>query len=107
MVVGVVVAVARVSAHGAPPVAAVPCDAGALGAAFSSGLALQSVSQYACDNGWAYVWANIGSGPAQVSVTEVLHFNALSGEWRFARRQDVCKPTILPSDIYRKGCFSN
>ena len=107
MVFGVVVAVSRVSAYDAAPVVAASCDATSLGAAFSSGLALQSVSQYACENGWAYVWANIGSGPSEVSVTEVLHFNAPSGTWTFARRQDVCKPTILPRDIYLKGCFSN
>ncbi len=107
MVVGVVVAVSRVSAHDAAPVVAASCDATSLGAAFSSGLVLQSVLQYACDNGWAYVWANIGSGPTEVSVTEVLRFNGSSGAWKFARRHDVCKPSILPRDIYLKGCFSN
>jgi hypothetical protein len=107
MVVALAVAVARTSARDAVALSAVPCDTGALGAAFTSGLALHSITQYACENGWAYTWANIGSGPTEVSVTEVLHFNAVSGAWKFARRQDVCKATILPSEIYLKGCFSN
>ncbi len=107
LVAALAVAVSRTSAQNAAAIGPVPCDAAALGAAFSSGLGLQSISQYACDNGWAYAWANIGSGPSEVSVTEVLHFNAVSGAWNFARRQDVCKPTILPREIYLKGCFSN
>ncbi|MHB1087430.1 MAG: hypothetical protein ACYC19_01560 [Acidimicrobiales bacterium] len=98
----------RTNAQDAAAVSATPCDATVLGAAFSSGgLALHSVSQYACESGWAYVWANIGGGPSEVSVTEVLRFNALSGVWKFAQRQDVCKPTILPREIYLMGCFSN
>lgn len=97
----------RTNAQDAAAVSAIPCDVTALGAAFSGPLALHSVSQYGCENDWAYVWANIGSGPSEVSVTEVVHFNAVSGVWKFANRQDVCKPTVLPREIYLQGCFSN
>ena len=107
IVAGSAVAVSRVSAHDTAPLAVAPCDATAIGAAFTDGLRLSSLTQFACESGWAYAWANIGAGPSEVSVTEVLRFNPVAGVWQFARRRDVCKPTILPSEIYLKGCFSN
>lgn len=90
IVVGSIVAVSRVSAKDVVPVTVAPCDVAALGAAFTSGQPLSSVAQFACENGWAYVWANIGSGPTEVSVTEVLHYDSASGVWKFAQRHDVC-----------------
>lgn len=102
-----VVAVSRVSTRNVAPLAVAPCDAAAIGGAFTNGLRLSSLTQFACENGWAYAWANIGSGPTEVSVTEVLRFNPVVGVWKFALRHDVCKPAILPSEIYQKGCFSN
>lgn len=102
-----VVVIAKVRAQAQAPLAQVPCGVTSLGAAFTSGEALQSVSQYGCEGEWAYMWATIGTGPGEVGVTEVLHYDALSGAWRLAQRQYVCKPTILPSVIYRQGCFSN
>ena len=107
IVIGAALAVSRVSAQSVTPLVQAPCDAVALGSAFTSGLPLNSVSQFACEDGWAYVWANIGSGPTEVSVTEVLRYDPVAGAWKFARRHDVCTPTILPGAIYRKGCFSN
>lgn len=107
IVVGSIVAVSRVRAKDVAPVAVAPCDVAALSAAFTSGQPLSSIAQFACENGWAYVWANIGSGPTEVSVTEVLHYDSVLGVWKFAQRHDVCKSTILPSEIYLKGCFSN
>ncbi len=107
IVAGSAVAVSRVSARDVAPLAVAPCDAAAISAAFTNGLRLNSLTQFACENGWAYAWANIGTGPTEVSVTEVLRFNTAAGDWKFALRHDVCKPTMLPSEIYQKGCFSN
>jgi len=107
IVAGSAVAVSRVSAQDVAPLAVAPCDAAAIGAAFTNGLRLSSLTQFACENGWAYAWANIGTGPTEVSVTEVLRFDAVTGVWKFALRHDVCKLAILPSEIYQKGCFSN
>ncbi len=107
IVAGSAVAVSRVSAQDIAPLPVVPCDAAAISAAFTNGLRLSSLTHFACEDGWAYAWANIGTGPTEVSVTEVLRFDTGAGVWKFALRRDVCTPTILPREIYQKGCFSN
>lgn len=83
------------------------CAAPALSAAFTGALRVTAVASYACEDGWAYLWATIGTGEHAVGVTEVVHLDAVSDEWRVSSRLKVCKPGVMPAFIYRQGCFSN
>jgi hypothetical protein len=87
-----------------PPV---PCTTSALGQAFDGQFHLDSIQNYGCEGSWAYVWATVGKGFAAIGVTEVLAYNAASARWSLVSRATDCKPSILPSVIYRQGCFSN
>jgi hypothetical protein len=96
---------ARASQAAAP--SAAPCSVAALGAAFTGPLTLASMQRHGCAGGWAFAWATVGSGQAEVGVTEVLEYDATSGAWAFADRATVCAPGLLPDEVYRLGCFSN
>ncbi len=102
-----VVATVHVSTtlRSAPP--EVPCTTGALAAPFTGPLHLRSIDGFGCEGRWAYTWATVGTGIQSVGVTEVLRFNTAQHRWQFASRQIDCKATILPTVVYRQGCFSN
>ena len=55
----------------------------------------------------AEVWADVTAGPNTIGVTDVLVWRADLGEWRSVDRATVCREELLPSTIYRHGCFSN
>lgn len=92
------------SASSAPQI---PCTATALGQAFDGQFHLSSIQNYGCEGEWAFVWATVGTGERAIGVTEVLAYNATTQLWAFASRSVDCKASILPSVIYRQGCFSN
>ena len=66
-----------------------------------------SVWQFGCEGRWAYVWADVAAGPNTIGVTDVLVWRADLSEWRSVDRATVCHEELLPSTIYRQGCFSN
>lgn len=92
------------TASAVPPV---PCTTTALGTAFDGQFHLASIQNYGCEAQWAYVWATVGTGEEAIGVTEVLAYDARSARWAIVSRATDCKATILPSVIYRQGCFSN
>lgn len=101
-----VAASAPTSASSSMP-ASTPCYPGSLGAAFSGALALNSIDRYGCAGEYAYVWATIGSGNQEVSVTEILRFDPSVARWRFASRERVCRTSELPGLVDAGGCHSN
>jgi hypothetical protein len=97
----------RTTSSTAVAVPPVPCTTSALGEAFIGEFHLASIQQYGCEGEWAYVWATVGTGEEAIGVTEVLHYKAAGDRWAIVSRVTDCKATILPSVIYRQGCFSN
>jgi len=91
-------------ASAAPPV---PCTTSSLGQAFGGQFHLASIQNFGCEGQWAYVWATVGTGEQAIGVTEVLAYRATSASWVIVSRSVDCKASILPSVIYRQGCFSN
>lgn len=92
------------TASAVPPV---PCTTATLGRAFDGQFHLASIQNYGCEGEWAYMWATVGTGEEAIGVTQVLAYDAASGRWAIVSRATDCKATILPSVIYRQGCFSN
>jgi hypothetical protein len=92
------------TASAVPPV---PCTAAALGEAFNGQFHLDSIQNFGCEGQWAYVWATVGTGEEAIGVTQVLTYEARSARWAIVSRETDCKATILPSVVYRQGCFSN
>jgi hypothetical protein len=88
----------------APPV---PCTTSSLGRAFDGQFHLASIENYGCEGTWAYVWATVGTGEQAIGVTQVLLYEPRFSRWVIVPRTTYCKSTILPSVIYRQGCFSN
>jgi hypothetical protein len=86
---------------------AVPCTSAALGSAFAGHFKLTSIQQYGCEDDWAYAWATVGTGEQAIGVTQVMHFEVASQRWVLVSRERDCKASILPSVVYRQGCFSN
>jgi hypothetical protein len=93
------------SASDVPPQA--PCNTQTLALAFTGDLALSSFQNYGCDSDWAFAWATVGSGEQAIGVTEVLRYSPKAHAWSVVSRETQCKPSILPEDIYKLGCFSN
>jgi hypothetical protein len=88
------------------PIAA-PCTSSALARAFTGHFKLASIQQFGCEGEWAYAWATVGTGEEAIGVTQVMHFDLASQRWVFVSRERDCKASILPSVVYRQGCFSN
>ena len=107
LLAALVVASIHTTATATRPPFAVPCSASSLAAAFAGPLQLDSIDHFGCEGSWAFTWATIGTEPHKVGVTEVLHFNTVTSSWNFASRATLCKPEVLPPDVYRLGCFSN
>lgn len=84
-----------------------PCYPGAIAGAFSGALPLDSINRFGCAGEWAFVWATVGSGKQEVSVTEVLRFDSVLGQWRFVSRESVCASSTLPTFVNSGGCHSN
>lgn len=93
------------SASSVPPQA--PCNTESLSRAFTGDLQFSSFQNYGCEGDWAFAWATVGSGEQAIGVTEVLQYSPTTQRWSLVSRQTDCKPTILPTDIYKLGCFSN
>ncbi len=85
------------------PVAA-PCSASALSSPYHN---LRSVASFGCVGTWAYLWATVGHGVEEVSVTEVLHYDTTVSEWRNALRSTYCDHHLLPDYVEFWGCNSN
>lgn len=84
-----------------------PCTTSSLGMAFKGRMKLDSIQKFGCEGKWAYVWATVGTGLYAFGVTEVLTFDTAPQRWSLVSRATDCKASILPSVIYRQGCFSN
>jgi hypothetical protein len=84
-----------------------PCTSSALAGAFSAQFKLTSIQKFGCEGEWAYAWATVGTGEQAIGVTQVMHFDQASQQWVFVSRGRDCKASILPSVVYRQGCFSN
>jgi hypothetical protein len=82
----------------------VPCNASALSAAYSE---VDGVASFGCVGSWAYLWATVGKGAAEVGVTEVLHYDVTKGEWSNASRRRYCDHHLLPAYVEYWGCNSN
>jgi hypothetical protein len=107
LLVALVVASFHTTSSSRPSPVAVPCTSSALATAFSGQFKLTSIQQYGCEGEWAYAWATVGTGEHAIGVTQVMHFVQASQKWVFVSRERDCKASILPSVIYRLGCFSN
>ena len=107
LLIGSVAAVAHVWQSATASIDAGPCVPEALSAPFTGPLELQSIQHYGCEGNWAFVWATVGTGAHEIGVTEVLAYDEQRGQWTFANRAVVCKPSTLPPLVYHEGCFSN
>jgi len=107
LLAAMLVGVSRVSASSSPDMVVVPCDALALSAPFTGSMRFDSFDNFGCQGTWAFVWATVGLAPHEIGVTEVLRFDEAVGRWRIISRLTYCKPHLLPSVVYRQGCFSN
>jgi hypothetical protein len=86
---------------------AVPCNATALAAPYSGPFKVDSVDSFGCVGTWAYLWATVGKGVAEVGVTEVLHYDVTTSEWKNASRLRYCTHHRLPAYVQYWGCNSN
>ena len=104
LAVGLVVAAARASAStSAAPVAA-PCSAAALSQAYTH---VDSVQGYGCSGGFGYLWMTVGTGVAEVGVTEVVRYDEGVARWVNADRAYYCVDGRLPEFVNHWGCHSN
>ncbi len=104
LAVGLGVAASRASAStSAAPVAA-PCTAAALSAAYTH---VDSVQGYGCSDGYGYLWMTVGTGVAEVGVTEVVRYDEAAAQWVNADRAYYCVAGRLPEYVNRWGCHSN
>jgi hypothetical protein len=81
-----------------------PCTVATLTAPYHD---VDSVSNFGCVGDYGYLWATVGSGPAQVSVTELLVYNTSASVWENALRANYCTGTALPAYIKQQACNSN
>ena len=97
----------RATSSSASAPAQVPCTTSALGRAFDGQFHLSSIQNYGCEGDWAFTWATVGTGEQAIGVTEVLSYNPTTQQWTLVSRSVDCKASILPTIVYRQGCFSN
>jgi hypothetical protein len=107
VLVALVVLSFRTTSSSASAVPPVPCTTATLGQAFDGQFHLSSIQNYGCEGQWAFVWATVGSGEEAIGVTEVLAYSNAAQRWAIVSRATDCKASILPSVVYRQGCFSN
>lgn len=101
---GLAVAATRSTSHPSGFPAAVPCDATALSAPYHG---VDFVSSFGCVGRWAYLWVTVGTGVAEVSVTEVERYDAARASWVNASRPRYCADRRVPAYVRRWGCHSN
>ena len=106
IIIALVVLSFRASAHETTLAPQVPCTTTAFAKAFGGDTPLTAVQKYGCEGQWAFVWATVGHGLYAIGVTEVLRFNTTAGHWKLVSRLHDCKASVLPSVVYRQGCFS-
>jgi hypothetical protein len=107
VLVALVVLSIRTTSSSASAVPPVPCTTTALGQAFDGQFHLSSIQNYGCEGTWAFVWATVGTGEQAIGVTEVMAYSSAAQRWSLVSRATDCKASILPSVVYRQGCFSN
>jgi hypothetical protein len=107
VLVALVVLSFRTTSSSASAVPPVPCTTTALGQAFDGQFHLASIENYGCEGTWAFVWATVGTGEQAIGVTEVMAYSTSAQRWSLVSRATDCKASILPSVVYRQGCFSN
>ena len=97
---------AQLTSFTAPPGS---CTAGAMRDGINSAGhdVVIKVWQFGCEGSWAYVWADVAAGPNAIGVTNVMRWRADLAMWLSVDRVTVCRPEVLPAEIYHKGCFSN
>lgn len=98
------VAAAKVSSSASEFPSPAPCTAAALSAPYHE---VDSVSSFGCVGAYAYLWATVGTAPAEVSVTELLTFDPTTDAWRNALRAQYCGSGVLPVKIEQRACNSN
>lgn len=107
LLIGLVLADARAGPTSSGPASSAACTPKALSGAFGGQLKLQSIDNFGCAGGWAFIWATVGTGPQEIGVTEVVRFSPSASRWSVVSRLKWCKPALLPELVYRQGCFSN
>ena len=106
IVVAGALAASRARSTEAPFPLGATCTRAAVADAFPASMQLVHVDGFGCAAGWAYAWATVGRGVAEISVTEVLRLTPGAG-WAIVSRAQTCFPDVLPPLVYRRGCFSN
>ena len=81
-----------------------PCAVANLTASFHD---VDGVTNFGCVGDYAYLWATVGTGPAEVGVTELLVYNTSAREWKNAIRANYCTGSALPAYIEQQACNSN
>ncbi len=99
--------VARATATSESAPSSASCSAAALSAPVSHLASTGGVNAYGCEGSWAYLWATITVGPNRIGVTELMRFDSSTSTWHFASRARYCHPSVLPTVVYRRACFSN
>ena len=102
LVGGLVLVATRATATSGEGPSGAPCSSATLTAHLTN---VDAVEAFGCEGTWAYLWATLGVGTNQVSVTELMSFAA--GAWSAASRATYCHAGMLPDLVYRKACFSN
>ena len=105
--VALVVGATKATAHAGTRLVAAPCSASQLVAAYNGQMHVHSVDSFGCVGNWAFLWATVGSGVQEVSVTEVLQYNLRTSAWENAPRLTYCGHGLLPNYVDREGCHSN
>lgn len=62
---------------------------------------------FGCADGWAYAYADVGSGEEEITITVVL--KSSDGSWTVQDRATVCRSPgdQVPEEIYQEACESN
>jgi len=107
LLVVLVVSATTTTARSSARLIAAPCNASLLAAPYHGPLKVRSVNSFGCVGDWAYLWATIGSGVQEISVTEVLHYHPATSSWKNASRLRYCGHHLLPNYVDRWGCHSN
>lgn len=107
VVVALALGVSRASAQSRTFPISTPCNAAALSKPYGGPLKVDSVASFGCVGRWAYLWATVGTGVAEIGVTEVLRYNATTSAWQNASRLTYCGHHLLPRYVEFWGCNSN
>jgi hypothetical protein len=81
-----------------------PCTSADLTAPYHG---VDSVTSFGCVGDYAYLWATVGTPPAEASVTELLYYDPTQSAWVNALRANYCGSGVLPVIIQERACNSN